>query len=803
MQYGAQRGVPWGISESAYNAQDLERNYQYRAFGVPGLGLKRGLADDLVVAPVREPAGGAARAAATCCATSSGCAARAWPAATASTRRSTTRRSGMPEGATGGVVLPTYMAHHQGMSLVALDNALHDCADAAPLPRRSARAGRRPAAAGAHPAPGAAEEPADRDRRARPVGARAPAPSVRRYATPHTLSPRAHLLSNGSYVVMVTNAGGGYSRRQQTGADALARGRHERRLGQLLLRARPRHRRRLVDDATSRPPREPDEYEVTFAPDRAVFRRAGRRHRDPHRGRRLARRRCGAAPRVGDQSRRRAAQPRPDQLRGGRARARPTPTWRTRRSATCSSRRRSVPERDALICVRRPRSGERAPATWCTSSAAAAACGVADAVRDRPRPVHRPRRHARAAARARPASAAVEHDRRRCSIRSSACGSRSASRPARPRGSRSRPAYAESEEAARQPDREVPRPPRRRPRAGAGQHAQPDRAAPPRPDRRGHDRVPAARRAACSTGDPRLRDVEAIEAQPRGPARAVEVRHLRATCRSCSCASPTSTALPLVAELLKAHEYLRLKGLLVRSRHPQRACRPATCRICSEALQRLVESGPEQGWIDKPGGVFLRRADLMPPEDQLLLRAAARVVMDAADGGLRNQLDAPAGAVRAGTDAIAKSPIAARRSRSPARSVAAGRRPRPRAVQRARRVRRRRARVRHAGRAATGAVPPAPWTQRRRPRDASGSPAPSRGPATRGRRTATTTGSRRGATIRSAIRPAKPCSSATRTAARSGRRRRCPPGGGAAVHGPARAGLLASTNTRATSSPRS
>ncbi len=43
IQYGAQRGVPWGISESAYYAQDIEGNYQYRAFGVPGLGLKRGL----------------------------------------------------------------------------------------------------------------------------------------------------------------------------------------------------------------------------------------------------------------------------------------------------------------------------------------------------------------------------------------------------------------------------------------------------------------------------------------------------------------------------------------------------------------------------------------------------------------------------------------------------------------------------------------------------------------------------------------------------------------------------------------
>ena len=49
--YGKQRGVPWGISESGYNTIDAHMNYQYRAFGVPGLGLKRGLAEDLVIAP--------------------------------------------------------------------------------------------------------------------------------------------------------------------------------------------------------------------------------------------------------------------------------------------------------------------------------------------------------------------------------------------------------------------------------------------------------------------------------------------------------------------------------------------------------------------------------------------------------------------------------------------------------------------------------------------------------------------------------------------------------------------------------
>ena len=51
IEYAHQRHVPWGISESCYNAVDMNQIYQYRAFGVPGLGFKTGLADDLVVAP--------------------------------------------------------------------------------------------------------------------------------------------------------------------------------------------------------------------------------------------------------------------------------------------------------------------------------------------------------------------------------------------------------------------------------------------------------------------------------------------------------------------------------------------------------------------------------------------------------------------------------------------------------------------------------------------------------------------------------------------------------------------------------
>ena len=51
IEYGKRRSVPWGISESGYSLTDAHLNYQYKAFGVPGTGLKRGLSEDLVVSP--------------------------------------------------------------------------------------------------------------------------------------------------------------------------------------------------------------------------------------------------------------------------------------------------------------------------------------------------------------------------------------------------------------------------------------------------------------------------------------------------------------------------------------------------------------------------------------------------------------------------------------------------------------------------------------------------------------------------------------------------------------------------------
>ncbi len=121
----------------------------------------------------------------------------------------------LPDDETGGVVLRTFMAHHQGMTLVALDNALHDY----PMQRRfhddprvqSADLLLQERVPHQVPLKNPPIELVDRV----PSVRDAPSPRRRVYTTPHTLSPRPHLISNGSYVVMVTNAGGGYSRRQQ------------------------------------------------------------------------------------------------------------------------------------------------------------------------------------------------------------------------------------------------------------------------------------------------------------------------------------------------------------------------------------------------------------------------------------------------------------------------------------------------------------------------------------------------------------------------------------------------------------
>ena len=129
MDYAAACRVPWGISESAYNLVDRHGTYQYKAFGIPGLGLKRGLGDELVVAPYAtalavmiEPAAAAVNLRRLAAAGLEG--EYGFLDAIDYTQRGTEQRSG-DQPATGTVVA-TYMAHHEGMTLVALANALLD-----------------------------------------------------------------------------------------------------------------------------------------------------------------------------------------------------------------------------------------------------------------------------------------------------------------------------------------------------------------------------------------------------------------------------------------------------------------------------------------------------------------------------------------------------------------------------------------------------------------------------------------------------------------------------------------------------
>jgi cyclic beta-1,2-glucan synthetase len=210
INYGRQRGVPWGISESGYNTMDLHMNYQYRAFGVPGLGLKRGLADDLVIAPYATAMALMVEPEAACKNLE-----RLADAGNEGTygffEAIDYTASRLPPGA-DSVVVKQFMAHHEGMSLLSIAYVLLD----KPMQRRFESDPMMRAAdlllqeripkATAPVFPHAAEASVTRGSSAEAEG------TMRVFTDPGGAAPEVHLLSNGSYHVVITSAGGGYSR---------------------------------------------------------------------------------------------------------------------------------------------------------------------------------------------------------------------------------------------------------------------------------------------------------------------------------------------------------------------------------------------------------------------------------------------------------------------------------------------------------------------------------------------------------------------------------------------------------------
>ncbi len=217
IRYGKRKGVPWGISESGYFAFDANLNHQYRAFGVPSLGFKRGLADDLVVAPY---------------ATVLALPIRPFEALRNIEGLEALRARGryglfesidftqarLAPGVTHEVV-QSYMAHHHAMSLVSLLNVLHDNimvsrfhADPRVKSVELLLQERIPQQAPAD-FPNS-DETAPKTLTLAPVVV---TPWSVPVDTPH---PHAHVLSNGRFTTMITNAGTGYS---QCGGVALTR----------------------------------------------------------------------------------------------------------------------------------------------------------------------------------------------------------------------------------------------------------------------------------------------------------------------------------------------------------------------------------------------------------------------------------------------------------------------------------------------------------------------------------------------------------------------------------------------------
>lgn len=209
IEYGEKRDVPWGISESGYNAIDISLSYQYQGFGVPGLGLKRGLAGDLVIAPY-------ASALALMVAPEEAClnlerlSAEGFEGRYGFYEAIDYTTSRLPRGQSS-VVVRSFMAHHVGMTLLSLaylllDRPMQKRFESDPVfkatmlllqervPKATAFYSHTTGLSDVQGVASSEETP------------------VRVINSPDTPVPEVQLLSNGRYHVMITNAGGGYSR---------------------------------------------------------------------------------------------------------------------------------------------------------------------------------------------------------------------------------------------------------------------------------------------------------------------------------------------------------------------------------------------------------------------------------------------------------------------------------------------------------------------------------------------------------------------------------------------------------------
>jgi len=274
IRYGHRQRVPWGISESAYDVTGANGDYQYKAFGVPGLGMKRGLTDDTVIAPYATALAAlvdprAAAANFRRLATEGAVGRFGFVEALDYTPRQALAPDGVSAPSSARVpIVNAWFAHHSGMTLVALANATLGSV----MVRRF------------HSDPRVmATEPLLQERVPRFVPVIQPRPeeptrseplvigvAPRRFRSPHTAQPSAHFLSNGHYTTVVTNAGGGGSSWR---GQAVTRQRADATgdPGSQFYYLRDVRSGRVWSAAYQPLCREAGRYEVTFRADEALF----------------------------------------------------------------------------------------------------------------------------------------------------------------------------------------------------------------------------------------------------------------------------------------------------------------------------------------------------------------------------------------------------------------------------------------------------------------------------------------------------------------------------------------------------
>ncbi len=272
IEFGRQHNIPWGVSESGYHMFDQNLNYQYKAFGVPGLGLKRGLSEDLVIAPYSTALAIMLKPA-EACANLERLASEGFMGMYGLYEAVDYTPSRLPRGQSH-VVIKSFMSHHQGMSLLSLAAFLCD----RPMQKRFESDTLLQASLlllhERIPRYSAYHDFTDTDSIVKPSIGLQEMP-IRVYETPHTPYPETHLLSNGRYHVMITNSGGGYSRWNEM---AVSRWREDSTLDN---RGTFCYIRDTASgyfwSATYQPTLvKPDRYEVVFSEGKAEFKRRDR-----------------------------------------------------------------------------------------------------------------------------------------------------------------------------------------------------------------------------------------------------------------------------------------------------------------------------------------------------------------------------------------------------------------------------------------------------------------------------------------------------------------------------------------------